>query len=109
MNGSRPSHPGGTSVHKSRAATTDRRLVDFAQAAIDNLVARPAAARNAHFLDRDPQDLDLEVCMGKNSDHADQVIEHVEKLATLGALPRRQDRPMGPLIYELPAASARPA
>ena len=53
--------------------------MDFAQAAIDDLVARPAAARYAHFLDRDPEDLDLEVGMGKNSDHANQIIEDVEQ------------------------------
>ena len=77
--------------------------MDRAQPAIGDGVTRPAAARNPHLVDRDPQDLDIQVGVREDTDHADQVVENVDERASLRAAPRRDDP------AHRAATSARPA
>ena len=61
------------------------RTVNLTEAAVDNPVTRPAAARHPHLVDRDPQNLDVQVGVREDSHHTHQIVEYVDERALLRA------------------------
>ena len=94
MKGFRPSHPAGKSVHRAAGLGQRSRFTE-SRPGSDRLPyssGQRRASVDAYFLDRDPLDLDLQVGMREDTDHTDQVVEHVDERASLWAL----SAPTGP-------------
>ena len=64
------------------------RLMDLAQAAIGDGITRTTSTRDPDLVYGNTQDLDIQVGVRKDPDHADQVFEHVVQGASARAVSR---------------------
>ena len=71
------------------------RLMDLAQAAIGDGITRTTLTRNPDLVYGNTQDLDIQVGVRKDPDHADQVFEHVVQGARLGLYREETSGPSG--------------
>ena len=83
--------------------------MNLTEATIHDRVARPASPRYADFFDGYAQDFDIEVGVGKDSHHPQQIVKDVDERAALRAPSDRENRTAPRRRVDEPCATAPPA